>query len=82
MIKKLSKIKLKKGEDPKVMCNKIEALKVKHWDQAKILDNDIIVTHLFLVCAKIYKSELIQAQAEVKDTKIMYESLIRCMNVA
>ena len=30
MIKKLNKIKLMKGEDPKVMCDKIEALKVKY----------------------------------------------------
>ena len=38
MIKMLNKIKPKKGEDPKVMCDKIEALKVKYQDQVKILD--------------------------------------------
>ena len=32
MIKKPNKIKPMKGDDPKVMCNKIEALKVKHQD--------------------------------------------------
>ena len=51
MIKKLNEIKPKKGEDSKVICNKIEALKVKYWDQTEILDNDTIVMHLFLVCA-------------------------------
>ena len=61
MIKKLNKIKPKKGEYPKVMCNKIEALKVKYWDQAEILDNDTIMMHLFLVCTKLYKLELMQA---------------------
>ena len=77
MIKKLNKIMPKKREDPKVMCNKIEALKVKYCDQAKILDDDTIVMHLFLVCAKLYKSELMQAQveAEVNNMAIMYESL-------
>ena len=45
MIKKLNKIKPNKGEDPKVMCDKIEALKVKYQDQAEILDNDKIVMH-------------------------------------
>ena len=84
MIQKLNKIKPKKVEDTKVMYKKIEALKVKYHDQAKILDNDTIVTHLFLVCAKLYKSKLMQAQveAEVNNTNIMFESLIRCMNVA
>ena len=40
--------------------------------------------HLFLVHAKLYKSELMQAQveAEVNDIDIAYKSLIRCMNVA
>ena len=47
MIKKLNKSKPKKGEDPKVMCNKIEALKVKYGDQAEILDNNAIEMHLF-----------------------------------
>ena len=36
IIKKLNEIKPKKGEDLKVMCDKIEALKVKYQDQAKI----------------------------------------------
>ena len=59
-------------------------MKVKHGDQAEILDNDTIVIHLFLVCTKLYKSELTQAQveAEMNNTDIMYKSLIRCMNVA
>ena len=61
MIKKLSKIKPKNGEDPTVMCNKIDALKIKYHDQAKILENSTIVMHLFLVCVKLYKSELMQA---------------------
>ena len=67
MIKKLNKINPKK-----VMCNKFKALKVKYWYQAKILDNYAIVMHLFLVCAKLYKSELMQTQveAEVNDTTI------------
>ena len=84
MIKKLYKSKLKNGEDPKVMCDKIEALKVKYQDQAEILDNNTIVTHLFLVWEKLCKKELTQAQveAEVNNTEIMYESLISCMNVA
>ena len=84
IVKKLNKIKPKKGEDPKVMCDKIEALKVKYQDWAEILDNDTIVMHLFLVCAKLYISDLMQAQveAEVNDTDIMYEGLIRHMNVA
>ena len=77
MIKKLNK----EGEDPTVMSNKIE---VKYWDQAEILDHDTIVMHLFLVCAKLYKFKLIQAQveAEVNDMKITYKSLIGHMNVA
>ena len=56
-----------------MMCNEIEALKVKYQDQAEIIDNDTIVMHLLLVCAKLYKSELMQAQveAEVNNTKIM-----------
>ena len=67
-----------------MICNKIKALKVQYQDQTKILDYDTIVKHLILVCVKLEKSELIQAQveAEVNDTKIMYGSLIRCMNVA
>ena len=55
MIKKLNEIKPKKGEDLKMMCDKIEALKVKYWDQAEIINNDTIVMHLFLVCPKLYK---------------------------
>ena len=47
MVKKLNKIKPKKGEDPKEMCNKIQALKVKYEDKAEILDNDTIMMHLF-----------------------------------
>ena len=53
MIKKLNKIKTKKREDPKVMCNEVEALKVKYHDQAKILDNDTIVTHFLGVCKAV-----------------------------
>ena len=84
MIKKLNKIKSKKGADPKVMCNKMEALKIKHWDQAEILDNDITVMHLFLVFAKLNKSKLMQVQVEVEvnNTKIMCESMIRHVNVS
>ena len=58
MIKKLNKTDPKKRDDQKVMCNKIEALKVNYQDQAKILDNNAIVMHFFLVCAKLYKLEL------------------------
>ena len=84
MIEKLNKINPKKGEDPKVMCNEIEALKVKYQDQAEIMNNNTIVMHLFLVCTKLYKSELMQAQveAEVNDVEIMHKNLIRSMNVA
>ena len=84
MIQKLNKIRPKKGKDPKVMCNNIKALKVEYWDQAEILDNNTIVMHLFLVCKKLYKSELMQAQVEAKvnDMEIIYKSLIRHMNVA
>ena len=53
MITKLIKIKPKKGEDPKVTCNEIKALKVEYQDQAEILDSDTIVMHLFLVYAKL-----------------------------
>ena len=53
MTKKLREIKPKRGEDPNKICNKIEALKVKYWDQVEILDNEKIVMHLFLVCAKL-----------------------------
>ena len=83
MTKNLNEIKPKKGEDPKVMCDKIETLKVKYWDQTEILNKDSIVMHLFLVCAKLYKSELVQAQVEavVNDTDIACKSLIRYMNV-
>ena len=52
-LKKLNKIKPKRGDDPKVMCVIIKALKVKCWDQADILDNNTIVMHLFLFCAKL-----------------------------
>ena len=72
MIKKLNKIKPKKQEDPKVMCNKVYALNVKYWDGAKILDNDTIVTELMQA----------QVEAEVNNMEIMYKSLIRPMNVA
>ena len=84
MIKKLNDINPKKGEVPKVMCNQVEALKVNYHGWAEILDNNTIVMHLFLVCAKLYKSKLMQAQveAEVNDTEITYESLIRHVNVA
>ena len=73
MIKKLNKIKPKKGEDPKVMCNKNGALKVKYQDQAEILDGNTIMMHLFLLCVELYKSELMQVQveAEVNNTEIM-----------
>ena len=54
-VKELNEIKPKKGEDPKVMYDEIEAMKVKYWDETKILDNDTIVMHLFLVCAKLHK---------------------------
>ena len=66
------------------MCNKIEALKGKYWNQTKILDNNTMVTHLFLMCTKLYKSELTQAQvkAKVNSMEIIYKSLIRHMNVA
>ena len=39
---------------------------------------------LFLVCAKLYKSELMQAQMEVEvnNMEVTYKSLIRQMNVA
>ena len=47
MIKKLNEIKPKKGEEFKVMCYKIELLKVEYLDQTEILDNDTIVMHLF-----------------------------------
>ena len=68
MIKKLNKIKPKKGEDSKVMCDKIEALKNKYQDKAKIQDNDTIVTHLFLVCVNLCKAELMHAQVEERST--------------
>ena len=55
MIKKLNKIKTKNGKSPKMMCDKIEALKVECQDQAEIFDNDSIVAQLFLVCTKLYK---------------------------
>ena len=69
MIKKHNKIKPKKREDPRVMCNEIESLKVKYRDQAKILNNNTIVMHLFLVCVRLYKFKLMHAQvkAEVND---------------
>ena len=53
--------------------DKIEAMKVKYRDQVEILDNDTIVMHHFLVGAKLYKSELMQAQveAEVNNMGIM-----------
>ena len=59
-------------------------LKVNNWDQAEILDNDTFVMHFSLICTKLYKSELMQAQveAEVEYTDIVYESMITCMNVA
>ena len=84
IIKKLNEIKPKKGEDSKMMCDKVEALGVKYWDQAKILGNDTIVIHLFLVCVKLYKSAFMQAQveADVNNMEIMYKSQIRNINVA
>ena len=60
MIEKLNEIDPKKEEDVKVMFNKIEALKVKYQDQAKILDNNTISMHIFLVYAQLYKNELMQ----------------------
>ena len=83
-IKKPNEIKHKEGEDPKVMYDKIEALRGNYPDQAKTLDNDKIVTHLSLVCAKLGKQKLMQAQVEVEvnNTEIMLKSLIRHMNVA
>ena len=66
-----------------MMCNEIEYLKVKYQDQAEILVSDMIVMHLFLVCTKLYKSKLVQAnEAEVNSTDIMYKSHVSCMNVA
>ena len=64
MVKELHEIKLNKGGDPKVLCNKIEDLKAKYQDQAEILDDDTFVMQLFLVCAKLYKLEFTQAQVE------------------
>ena len=80
---KFNKINPKKLEDPKVMCNKIEFPKVKYHDQARILNNTIVM-HLFLVCEKLYKLDLMQAQveAEVNNIDIAYKRLIRHMNVA
>ena len=80
MMKKLSEIKPKKGENLKVICDKIEELKVEYHDQAEILDNHTIAMHLFLVCVKL---ELMQAQveAEVNGMDITYKNLIRQMNV-
>ena len=77
MVRKLNKIKPKMGKDLKVMFNKIEALKFKYQDQAKVLDNETIVLHLTLVCAKLYKLELMQAQVEAEDnnTEITYNVL-------
>ena len=59
------------------------ALKVKYRNQAEIIDNDNIVTNLFLMCVKLYKSELMEAQVEeeVNGTNIMYENVITCMHV-
>ena len=54
MVRKLNEIKPKKGADPEVMCDKIEALKVKYQDQAEVLDNDTIAMQFFLgVCQAI-----------------------------
>ena len=67
-----------------MICDKIEVLKIIYQDQAEIHDNGTVVMHLILVCAKLYKSELMQAQvkADVNDMNIMYENSIRCMNAA
>ena len=75
---KLNKIKPKKEEEPKVMCNKIDALKVKYQDHSETLDNNIIVMHLFLVCKKLYILELMQSQveAEVKDTDMIGSKML------
>ena len=43
MIKRLHDIRPKKGEDPKVMHNKFEALKVKH----QILENDTVLMNFW-----------------------------------
>ena len=58
--------------------------KVEYQDQAEKLDNDTTVMDLFLVCVKLYKSELMQVQleAEVNNTEIIDKNLIRHMNVA
>ena len=72
--KKHNKTKPKKGEDPKMMCNKVV------WRlSTAILDNKLILIHHFLVHSKLYKSELMQAQfkAEVNDTYVTYASLTR-----
>ena len=54
MIKKLNKIESKKGEDPKVMCNKIEALKVKYWDQANTWNRCKLKLKQRLTMQKLY----------------------------
>ena len=84
MIKKLDKIKPKKGEDPKVMCDKNESLKVKYQDQAKVLDNNTIMMHLLLVCTKLCKFKLMQTQveSEANDKEITYKSLMRHINTS
>ena len=48
------------------MCDK------NYWDHAEILDIDVIVTHLFLMCAELYKSALmkVQDEAETNDMDI------------
>ena len=50
---KLNEIHPNKGEDLKMICNKIEALKVKQQDQAEILDKEAIVMHFFGVCKAV-----------------------------
>ena len=62
MIKKLNEDTPKKREGLKVMHDKNEAQNFKYQDQAEIQVSGAIVMHLFLVCMKLYKSELMQAR--------------------
>ena len=64
-----------------MMCNKIEALKVEYQDQAEILDNDTIVMHLFLVCAKLYKLELMENVMHVESMGINKINIPRRTNL-
>ena len=83
-MKKLSEIKPKKWEDPKVICDNIEALKLKYHDQAEIDNNNTIAMCLFSGVCQVVQIGIDASSSWNRDQWYRYytQKIMRHMNVA